>query len=81
MAITKKIKDLVRQGYNQAAFSSKKNAQIFASQGKEENLESIEKYLEIKEKNRIEELNKERREIINPYVDNAIEKIQSGVNF
>lgn len=45
-----------------------KNAQIFASQGKEETLEKIEKYAEIQAKQRIEKLQSERAEIIRPYV-------------
>lgn len=45
-----------------------KNAQIFASQGKEETLEKIEKYAETQAKLRIEKLQSERAEIIRPYV-------------
>jgi DNA repair exonuclease SbcCD ATPase subunit len=45
-----------------------KNAQLFASQSKEERLESIEKHLENLEKKRIEDLNLLRVELIRPYV-------------
>ena len=46
-----------------------KNAQIFASQGKEERLENIEKYFENLEKERIEAIHNERVAIINKYMD------------
>ena len=46
-----------------------KNAQIFASQGKEENLESIEKYFENIEKERIANIHNERVAIISKYME------------
>ena len=46
-----------------------KNAQIFASEGKEKKLEEIEKYLENLEKARIEKLNEERTALILPYIN------------
>lgn len=48
-----------------------KNAQIFASQGKEETLEKIEKYLENLEKQRIAALNAQRVELVRPYVEDV----------
>jgi uncharacterized alpha/beta hydrolase family protein len=45
-----------------------KNAQLFASQGKEEALEKIEKYFENKEKERIENLQATRIALISEYV-------------
>lgn len=44
-----------------------KNAQIFASQGIEENLEKIEKHAEIREKARIDALQAERVAALTPY--------------
>lgn len=46
-----------------------KNAQIFASEGKEKKLEEIEKYLENLEKARIEKLNEERTALILQYIN------------
>ena len=46
-----------------------KNAQIFASQGKEERLEKIEKYFENLEKERIEAIHNERVAVISKYMD------------
>jgi colicin import membrane protein len=46
-----------------------KNAQIFASQGKEAKLEEIEKYQEILESERIAKLQNEREDALRPYVD------------
>lgn len=46
-----------------------KNAQIFASQGKEAKLEEIEKYQERLEAERIANLQSEREEALRPYVD------------
>ena len=48
-----------------------KNAQIFASQGKEEALEQIEKHQELKEKAKIEALQNDRVDMIRPYVDDV----------
>lgn len=48
-----------------------KNAQVFASQGKEDALLQIETYFEVKERDRINVLTNERRELIRPYVDDA----------
>jgi len=48
-----------------------KNAQIFASQGKEEKLEYIEKYAENIEKERVEKIHNERVDMIRPYVDDV----------
>lgn len=44
-----------------------KNAQAFASQGKEEQLEKIEKHYEILEEKRIAELEEERLALLDPY--------------
>ena len=46
-----------------------KNAQLFASQGKEERLEAIEKYLENIEKKKIDDLQISRAEMLNAYVE------------
>jgi hypothetical protein len=46
-----------------------KNAQLFASQGKEEKLEAIEKFFENQEHDRIEKLGRDRRELLLPYTD------------
>lgn len=54
-----------------------KNAQIFASQGKESELEKIEKYQENKEKERVEKLQDERIKLIIPYV-NDLTGLQLG---
>ena len=48
-----------------------KNAQVFAAQGKEDALLKIETHFEIKERDRINALSIERRELIRPYVDDA----------
>lgn len=48
-----------------------KNAQLFASQNKEETLEKIEKYQEIKERERIEKLELQRIELIREFVEDA----------
>ena len=48
-----------------------KNAQLFASQNKEEQLEAIEKHAENLEKERIDALNNERVELIRPYVEDT----------
>ena len=48
-----------------------KNAQVFASNGKELALEKIEKHLEILAKQRIEKLQSERAEMIRPYVEDT----------
>lgn len=48
-----------------------KNAQVFASQGKEDALLHVETYFEIKERDRINALSIERRELIRTYVDDA----------
>lgn len=48
-----------------------KNAQIFASQGIEERLESIEKYAENKEKERLQAIQNERIELLYPFVDSV----------
>lgn len=56
-----------------------KNAQLFASQGIEEKLSLIENRAEIKEKERIEALQKEREELLKPYgVENA-DALQLGL--
>lgn len=49
-----------------------KNAQLFASQGKEEKLEAIAKYAENKEKERIAALQSKRIEAISPYVEEYV---------
>lgn len=46
-----------------------KNAQIFASEGKEKALQEIENYKENLEKQRIEKLHSERLELITPYIN------------
>lgn len=48
-----------------------KNAQIFASQGKEEALEAIEKHFENLEKERKQKLHSERVELIRPFVEDT----------
>jgi len=48
-----------------------KNAQIFASQGKESALEAIEKHFENLEKERIEKLNAVRTELMRPFVEDV----------
>lgn len=48
-----------------------KNAQLFASQGKEEALEKIEKHFENLEKERLQKLQAERIELIRPYVEDV----------
>ncbi len=48
-----------------------KNAQIFASQGKESELEKIEKYQENKEKERLDQLQNDRISLILPYVNDT----------
>ena len=48
-----------------------KNAQLFASQGKEDALLKIETHFENKERDRINVLSSERRELIRPYVEDA----------
>lgn len=45
-----------------------KNAQLFASQGKEEALENIEKYAEIMEKKHQAEMHEQRKNLILPYI-------------
>lgn len=46
-----------------------KNAQIFASQGKEEKLEAIEKHYENLERERLEKLETGRKELLSQYTD------------
>lgn len=53
-----------------------KNAQLFASQGKESELEKIEKHQENKEKERLEKLQNDRIALILPYVNDVV-----GLNF
>lgn len=48
-----------------------KNAQLFASQGKEDKLEEIEKYFENKEKERKEQLHLTRVELIREFVEDT----------
>jgi len=48
-----------------------KNAQIFASQNKEQKLEEIEKWAENKEKERLERINNERAEALKPFVEDV----------
>lgn len=48
-----------------------KNAQLFASQGKEEKLKEIENYAENLEKERIAKIVKEREDAISPFVDDV----------
>ena len=48
-----------------------KNAQLFASQNKEHELEAIEKHADNLEKVRIEALNNDRIELIRPYVEDT----------
>lgn len=55
-----------------------KNAQLFASQGIEEKLESIEKYAEIKEKERIAALQAEREAILLPFNLENLEALSLG---
>jgi hypothetical protein len=50
-----------------------KNAQLFASQGKEEKLIEIEKYYENIEKQKLQALKQERVDMLKPYIDNAEE--------
>lgn len=52
-----------------------KNAQLFASQGKEEKLEEIEKYAENIAKKKFEELYNQRAELIKPYVDELVSEL------
>ncbi len=54
-----------------------KNAQLFASQGKELKLEAIENHFENLEKQRLEELQLERVELIRPYVDDTTSLVLS----
>lgn len=49
-----------------------KNAQIFASQGIEEKLETIENYFKNKEIERLKELQNNRLELITPFLENTI---------
>lgn len=53
-----------------------KNAQAFASQWKEEMLEKIEKFWENKEKERIEKINTERKELLAPYEVENLENMK-----
>jgi colicin import membrane protein len=55
-----------------------KNAQLFASQGIEEKLESIEKHAEIKEKERIATVQSEREAILSPYNLENLEALALG---
>ena len=55
-----------------------KNAQIFASQGIEDKLLSIEKYQENLEKERIEAVKKEREELLKPYGVQNTEMLNLG---
>lgn len=48
-----------------------KNAQLFASQGKEDELEKIEKYQEILAQQKRDKLQLERTELIRPYVEDT----------
>lgn len=48
-----------------------KNAQIFASQGKEKTLLEIQDFAKNKEKKRLQELNDKRLELVAPYVDST----------
>lgn len=57
-----------------------KNAQLFASQGIEDKLESIEKYQENKEIERINNIQLERINIIKPYVENTDNLVLSGMD-
>jgi hypothetical protein len=56
-----------------------KNAQHFASMGKEEKLEEIEKYAENLEKQRISDLQKSREEQLQPYGVENVETLNLGV--
>ena len=56
-----------------------KNAQHFASMGKEEKLEEIEKYAENLEKQRIADLQKSREEQLQPYGVDNVETLNLGV--
>jgi hypothetical protein len=56
-----------------------KNAQHFASMGKEEKLEEIEKYAENLEKQRIADLQKSREEQLQPYGVENVETLNLGV--
>jgi hypothetical protein len=58
-----------------------KNAQLFASQGKEEELKRIENYLEEMEKARVNALSEQRREIVKPYlaIDEEVSLLSLGV--
>lgn len=57
-----------------------KNAQIFASQGKEEELKRIENYLEDLEKARVDELINKRIGVVMPYIDDpeSISRVSIG---
>jgi colicin import membrane protein len=57
-----------------------KNAQIFASQGKEEKLEAIEKHLENLEKTRLFELNEKRKLELSIYVEDVTGLVLSGMD-
>lgn len=57
-----------------------KNAQLFASQGIEDKLESIEKYQGNKEIERINNIQLERINIIKPYVENTDNLVLSGMD-
>jgi len=56
-----------------------KNAQLFASQGKEEALERIEKHAENLERERLEKLQSLRVALLTEYVENASELSLSGM--
>ena len=56
-----------------------KNAQLFASQGKEESLERIEKHAENLERERLEKLQSLRAALLAEYVENASELSLSGM--
>jgi colicin import membrane protein len=56
-----------------------KNAQLFASQGKEESLERIEKHAENLERERLEKLQQLRVALLAEYVENASELSLSGM--
>ncbi len=56
-----------------------KNAQLFASQGKEEALERIEKYAENLERERLEKLQLLRASLLADYVENANELMLSSM--
>lgn len=79
---TGKLKDQQKSEYLRAsnAIQAVHNILVWAVTDKENKLKNIENHFEIQEKKRLEDLQRERVDLLLPYVDDAAERVLSGMD-